>query len=109
MTVQLASHLLEMVAQDVKIKQATVKEVIGLLTEGNTVPFIARYRKEQTGGLDEVEIKAIEDRYQYITQLEERKEEGAIKNIGFSFHGSKEDFENRNFHKTECRIRVANR
>lgn len=75
MTVELASHLLDMVAKDVKINQATVKEVIGLLTEGNTVPFIARYRKEQTGGLDEVEIKAIEDRYQYITQLEERKEE----------------------------------
>lgn len=75
MTTQLDEHLLGVVAKDVDIKTAIVKEVIGLLTEGNTVPFIARYRKEQTGGLDEVQIKAIEDRYQYINQLEERKDE----------------------------------
>lgn len=75
MTAEITSYLLKAVANDVKIKETIVKEVIDLLTEGNTVPFIARYRKEQTGGLDEVEIKAIEDRYHYITQLEERKEE----------------------------------
>ena len=45
------------------------------LTEGNTVPFIARYRKEATGSLDEVQIKAIEDAYSYVTGLEQRKEE----------------------------------
>ena len=46
----------------------------------NTVPFIARYRKEQTGGLDEVEIKQIDDEYQYMVNLQKRKEE-VIHNI----------------------------
>ncbi|EUJ51832.1 toxin expression-transcriptional accessory protein [Listeria fleischmannii FSL S10-1203] len=46
-----------------------------MLEEGNTVPFIARYRKEKTGSLDEVEIRDIEETYHYITKLEARKEE----------------------------------
>ncbi|SHE82701.1 uncharacterized protein SAMN02745249_01239 [Atopostipes suicloacalis DSM 15692] len=52
-----------------------IKVVLDLLADGNTVPFIARYRKEVTGSLDEVEIRDIEDRYQYLTNLEKRKEE----------------------------------
>lgn len=70
-----ANQLIDQVAKEVQINSKTVNEVITLLAEGNTVPFISRYRKEQTGGLDEVQIKAIEDRFQYITQLEQRKEE----------------------------------
>nr|WP_174496890.1 Tex family protein [Salirhabdus euzebyi] len=53
----------------------TIQKVIYLLKEGNTVPFIARYRKEQTGGLDEVQIKDIQDHYEYGVQLSKRKEE----------------------------------
>jgi uncharacterized protein len=49
--------------------------VLELLGEGNTVPFIARYRKEMTGGLDEVQIREIEERYTYLENLEKRKEE----------------------------------
>lgn len=67
--------LMEQVAKQIKLKPTTLKTVIGLLDEGNTVPFIARYRKEMTGGLDEVEIKTIEDQWHYATQLSERKEE----------------------------------
>nr|KAF1300509.1 RNA-binding transcriptional accessory protein [Enterococcus diestrammenae] len=52
-----------------------IKRVLELLTEGNTVPFIARYRKEVTGNLDEVQIREIEERHQYLTTLEKRKEE----------------------------------
>src|SRR5690625_4291576 len=52
-----------------------IKVVLDLLADGNTVPFIARYRKEATGSLDEVEIREIEERYQYLTNLEKRKEE----------------------------------
>jgi len=51
-----------------------VAAVIALLDEGNTVPFIARYRKERTGGLDEVQIRAIEERRAYLVELEERRE-----------------------------------
>jgi len=50
-----------------------VAAVIALLDEGNTVPFIARYRKERTGGLDEVQIRAIEERRAYLVELEERR------------------------------------
>ena len=44
-----------------------------MLDEGNTVPFIARYRKEQTGSLDEVQIRDIMERWQYIQNLEQQK------------------------------------
>ncbi|MDQ6241273.1 RNA-binding transcriptional accessory protein, partial [Staphylococcus epidermidis] len=54
--------------------------VLKLLKENNTVPFIARYRKEATGGLDEVEIKQINDEYNYMLNLQKRKEE-VIHNI----------------------------
>ncbi|WP_438313257.1 Tex family protein [Sporosarcina sp. FA9] len=58
---------------EVNVHQA--EKVIALLDQGNTVPFIARYRKEETGSLDEVQIKAVEDAYGYVKGLEQRKEE----------------------------------
>ena len=58
---------------NITVKQ--VKNVISMLDEGNTVPFIARYRKEQTGSLDEVQIRDIMERSQYIQNLKQRKEE----------------------------------
>lgn len=67
--------MLHLVSKDTGVKSSQAEQVIQLLEEGNTVPFIARYRKEQTGSLDEVQIKAVEDRYNYIQQLEQRKEE----------------------------------
>ena len=67
--------MLQMIATDAKVKPHQAEAVIKLLEDGNTVPFIARYRKEATGSLDEVQIKSIEDRYHYIQQLEHRKEE----------------------------------
>lgn len=68
-------QLVTLVAKEVKLKPKTIEQVITLLNEGNTVPFIARYRKEATGGLDEVEIKKIQDTWNYQSQLKERKEE----------------------------------
>ena len=67
--------MLQLVSKEAGVKTTQAEQVIKLLEEGNTVPFIARYRKEQTGSLDEVQIKAVEDRYNYIQQLEQRKEE----------------------------------
>src|SRR5690606_10318976 len=66
---------LQLVADELSLKLGAVKRTIELLEEGNTVPFIARYRKEHTGGLDETEIKAIQDHWHYAVQLEERKQE----------------------------------
>src|SRR5688572_31914536 len=60
-------------AQALSLPAKSVAAVIALLDEGNTVPFIARYRKERTGGLDEVQIRAIEERRAYRLELEERR------------------------------------
>ena len=56
-------------------KPSQIDKVLELLAEGNTVPFIARYRKEMTGSLDEVAIREIEERHAYLTGLVKRKEE----------------------------------
>lgn len=58
-----------------KYSKKQLENTLSLLKEGNTIPFIARYRKEMTGSLDEVEIKEISDRYQYLESLENRKAE----------------------------------
>ncbi len=67
--------LLNKVSKDLNLSIKNVKNVISLLEEGNTVPFIARYRKEQTGALDEVQIRNIMDKWNYLQNLEQRKEE----------------------------------
>lgn len=67
--------LLQAVSRKVNKKPSSVESVIKLLEEGNTVPFIARYRKEQTGSLDEIQIKEIQDIWNYELSLAERKEE----------------------------------
>ncbi len=56
-----------------KFKPQQIKAVLGLMDEGNTVPFIARYRKERTGDLDEVEIREIKDNYDRLASLQGRK------------------------------------
>src|SRR3954468_17055378 len=50
-----------------------IAAVVKLMAEGATVPFIARYRKEATGNLDEVQIRAIGERFEYLTELEARR------------------------------------
>ena len=69
------AELSQWVANDVKISTQIVNKVVALLNEGNTVPFIARYRKEITGGLDEIQIKLIQDKWEYAENLKNRKEE----------------------------------
>lgn len=61
------------IAELLKIKSSQVQKVLELTAEGNTVPFIARYRKEATGSLDEVEIKKIIDENDSLTKLSDRK------------------------------------
>ncbi|KIL52215.1 Tex family protein [Jeotgalibacillus soli] len=75
MSEEIKPSLLNQLAQDVAIGTKQVEQVIQLLNEGNTVPFIARYRKEMTGALDEVQIKNIEDKWKYLQNLNERKQE----------------------------------
>ena len=68
-------QMLKLVATETGISLPQVKRTATLLEEGNTVPFIARYRKEMTGTLDENQIRQIQDRLAYLKNLEERKEE----------------------------------
>ncbi|MEK5393634.1 Tex family protein [Margalitia sp. FSL K6-0131] len=74
-------QLKKQLAVELKFSSKQINTVISLLDEGNTVPFIARYRKEMTGALDEVQIRAIMERWTYIQNLEQRKEE-VIRLIG---------------------------
>lgn len=67
--------LIQTVARDTGVKPHQAERTIALLDEGNTVPFIARYRKEMTGQLDETQIRAIEERVRYLRNLSVRKEE----------------------------------
>ncbi len=60
-------------ANELELPARGVAAVVALLADKNTVPFIARYRKEATGGLDEVQIRAIEERRAYLTELEDRR------------------------------------
>ena len=67
--------LIKTIAAELKIGPRQVGSTVQLLDDGNTVPFIARYRKEMTGELDEEQIRNIEERLQYLRNLEARKEE----------------------------------
>src|SRR5499427_358588 len=62
------------IAQDLQIRRVQVESVVQLLDEGNTVPFITRYRKERTGGLDEEVLRIIQERVGLLRQLAERKQ-----------------------------------
>ncbi|PWK82104.1 Tex family protein [Fulvimonas soli] len=64
------------IAQDIAAKPEQVRAAVALLDEGATVPFIARYRKEATGGLDDTQLRLLEERLRYLRELEERR--GAI-------------------------------
>lgn len=71
----MANHFVQAIHNQYQYPVKHIEAVLKLLEEKNTVPFIARYRKEVTGGLDEVEIKQIADEYHYMEQLQKRKDE----------------------------------
>lgn len=67
--------IIQEIAQELNVKINQVETVLKLLSEGNTIPFIARYRKEATGALDEEQIRKIDEVYQYQVNLAKRKED----------------------------------
>ena len=71
----MSEQIIEEIAKDLNIKKTQVEVVLDLLSTGNTIPFIARYRKEVTGALDEESIKKIEETYTYQKNLLKRKED----------------------------------
>ena len=68
-------NIIERLASEFKVKTAQVENTVALIDEGNTIPFIARYRKEVTGGLTDVTLRDMDERLQYLRNLEARKEE----------------------------------
>lgn len=74
-TMEKQDQYVQVIAKEQSLTSKQVQSVISLINEGNTVPFIARYRKEMTGALNEVQIRDIVERWQYIQNLEQRKEE----------------------------------
>ncbi|KAF0220837.1 MAG: hypothetical protein FD174_834 [Geobacteraceae bacterium] len=81
MTDQTLSRILGWITEETGLKQFQVENTVALFREGATVPFIARYRKERIGEIDEVSIRTIEERLAYFAELEERKQT-VIKSIG---------------------------
>lgn len=76
MTVETQNPVIQLLAKELtQYRLPQITKVLELLHDGNTVPFIARYRKEMTNALDEVQIREIEERYHYLENLEKRKEE----------------------------------
>lgn len=67
--------IIQKIAQELQITPVQITNTLALLEEGSTVPFIARYRKERTKGLDEEQIRIIQEQYEYQVHLEKRKEE----------------------------------
>ena len=72
--------IIKLIAEELNIKEKQVEATIKLIDEGNTIPFIARYRKEVTGGLSDETLRNLGERLNYLRNLEQRKEE-VIKSI----------------------------
>ncbi|MGN0672221.1 MAG: Tex-like N-terminal domain-containing protein, partial [Anaerovoracaceae bacterium] len=68
-------NIAEKLAEEFSLRIEQAEKTISLIDEGNTIPFIARYRKEATGGLSDVVLRDMETRLGYLRGLEERKEE----------------------------------
>ncbi len=72
--------IINIISEELKVKKFQVENAIKLIDEGNTIPFIARYRKEATGGLSDEQLRVLGERLTYLRNLEQRKEE-IIKSI----------------------------
>lgn len=77
-------NITKTIAEELKVKETQVEATIKLIDDGNTIPFIARYRKEATGGLSDEQLRELGERLTYLRNLQERKEEvkNAIENQG---------------------------
>lgn len=68
-------NIVQTIANELNIKNYQVEKTIELIDSGNTIPFIARYRKEVTGGLSDETLRNLDERLKYLRNLEERKNE----------------------------------
>ena len=77
-------NITKIIAEELKVKESQVEATVNLIDDGNTIPFIARYRKEATGGLSDEQLRDLGERLNYLRNLQERKEEvkNSIENQG---------------------------
>ena len=68
-------NIIKTLAQQLSLKEKQVADTVALIDDGNTIPFIARYRKEVTGSLDDEILRKLYDRLLYLRTLDERREE----------------------------------
>lgn len=68
-------NIIKILAEELNIKQSQVEATIGLIDDGNTIPFIARYRKEVTGSLDDETLRNLDERLRYLRNLEEKQQQ----------------------------------
>ncbi len=67
--------IIKTLSEELNISQPQVEKAVALIDEGNTIPFIARYRKEVTGGLDDIALRSLEERLNYLRKFNERRDE----------------------------------
>lgn len=70
----MSQKIFQIIADELKVPVRQVNAAAGLLDEGNTVPFVARYRKEVTGGLDDTQLRTLDSRLSYLRELDERRQ-----------------------------------
>ncbi len=68
-------NIIETIAKDLGLREEQVEKTVALIDEGNTIPFIARYRKEVTGSLDDTVLRDLDDKLTYLRNIEKRKQE----------------------------------
>ena len=73
MAISVEQRITLKIAEEIGARREQVSAAVALLDEGATVPFIARYRKEVTGGLDDIQLRLLDERLAYLRELEERR------------------------------------
>ena len=66
-------NLVQLLADELSLKTSQIQAALDLFAEGATVPFIARYRKERTDSMDEIQLRSLDERFAYLTELQDRK------------------------------------
>ncbi|MDF4358909.1 Tex-like N-terminal domain-containing protein, partial [Vibrio parahaemolyticus] len=70
----MSQAICRMIAQELNVRPEQVNAAVALIDDGNTVPFIARYRKEVTGGLDDTQLRTLDSRLSYLRELDDRRQ-----------------------------------
>ncbi len=70
----MSQAICQLIAKELSVSTKQVEAAVTLIDDGNTVPFIARYRKEVTGGLDDTQLRTLDSRLSYLRELDERRQ-----------------------------------